>query len=327
MRFLATRVRVVDQVAFADAGRRLVAAGTNIPVLRYRPDNRGIEVWDTPGGDAPVGRLFPDSVIAGFAVNPAGRWLYAGTGYDRDEIEESHYFAVDLADGEPVRMGLRGGNALTLRVHNSGEWLVGFGYLSTWQSKRLVRWRQPADGPPVKDWEWRPPSAREYAAHVACDPDGSRIVTQDRESGKMVVDQVYEFAVRDPASGKVREKIPLPGRKVEQLLVSPDGAWLVIRAGPSLLVWNARDLRAKPRKVKGNIRGHFTDLAFHPSGKYLAATSNDATVKLFDTAMWEPAKTFTWDVGKMRSIAFSPDGTLAAAGSDSGKVVVWDVDV
>ena len=39
------------------------------------------------------------------------------------------------------------------------------------------------------------------------------------------------------------------------------------------------------------------------------------------------AKTFTWNIGKMRSIAFSPDGTLAAAGSDSGKVVVWDVDV
>src|SRR5207253_1850182 len=33
------------------------------------------------------------------------------------------------------------------------------------------------------------------------------------------------------------------------------------------------------------------------------------------------------EVRKMRSIAFSPDGALAAAGSDTGKVVVWDVDL
>jgi len=70
-----------------------------------------------------------------------------------------------------------------------------------------------------------------------------------------------------------------------------------------------------------------TNIAFHPSGKYLAATSNDATVKLYDTTTWQVAKTFTWNIGRMRSIAFSPDGMLAAAGSDTGKVVVWDVDV
>jgi WD40 repeat protein len=50
-------------------------------------------------------------------------------------------------------------------------------------------------------------------------------------------------------------------------------------------------------------------------------------VKFSDTTIWNVARTFTWDIGRMRSVAFSPDGALAAAGSDRGKVVVWDVDL
>ena len=91
-------------------------------------------------------------------------------------------------------------------------------------------------------------------------------------------------------------------------------------------MWDASDLTSKPRELRNNGRSHFTGVAFHPSGRFLAATSNDATVKLYDTATWQVAKTYTWDAGRMRSVAFSPDGSLAAAGSDTGKVVVWDVD-
>jgi WD40 repeat protein len=94
-----------------------------------------------------------------------------------------------------------------------------------------------------------------------------------------------------------------------------------------LYVYNARNLNGKPTFVRPHGRHHFTGVAFHPSGRYLAATSNDATVKLYDTNTWEVARTFTWNIGRMRSIAFSPDGALAAAGSDTGKVVVWDVDL
>jgi WD40 repeat protein len=70
----------------------------------------------------------------------------------------------------------------------------------------------------------------------------------------------------------------------------------------------------------------YTGLAFHPSGRWLAAASNDETVKFYDTESWQVAKTFTFRIGRMRSVAFSPDGTLAAAGSDTGQVVLWDVD-
>ena len=81
------------------------------------------------------------------------------------------------------------------------------------------------------------------------------------------------------------------------------------------------------RRIKNDSRKYFTGLAFHPSGRYLAAVSNDTTVKLYETESWDVATTYKWDVGRLRSVAFSHDGLLAAAGSSSGNVVVWDVDL
>jgi hypothetical protein len=39
------------------------------------------------------------------------------------------------------------------------------------------------------------------------------------------------------------------------------------------------------------------------------------------------AQTYSWAVGRLRSVCFSPDGMRAAVGSDTHKVVVFDVDV
>jgi hypothetical protein len=50
-------------------------------------------------------------------------------------------------------------------------------------------------------------------------------------------------------------------------------------------------------------------------------------VKLYDTATWKLARAFDWGVGRLRSVAFSPDGMLGAAGGVKGEVVVRDVDL
>ena len=47
-------------------------------------------------------------------------------------------------------------------------------------------------------------------------------------------------------------------------------------------------------------------------------------MRLYDTARWELARTLTFDAGKLRCVAFSPDGLVAAAGGD--RLAVWDVD-
>jgi hypothetical protein len=50
-------------------------------------------------------------------------------------------------------------------------------------------------------------------------------------------------------------------------------------------------------------------------------------VKLYDTATWAAVEVLNRDIVRLRSVAFSPDGMLAAAGGDKGKIVVWDVDL
>jgi WD40 repeat protein len=107
--------------------------------------------------------------------------------------------------------------------------------------------------------------------------------------------------------------------------VSPDGTLIAV-SKTTISAWSGSDLSCAPQEIRNDNRKHFTGVTFHPSGRYLAATSNDTTVKLYNAATWEVDRVLTWNIGRLRSIAFSPDGMLAAAGSDTGKVIVWDVD-
>lgn len=126
---------------------------------------------------------------------------------------------------------------------------------------------------------------------------------------------------------ELRRSNALAGELTEWAL-SPDGALAACRYTVWVHVYPLRAAFTKPLATLRNTnRKEFTGIAFHPSGKYLAVTSNDETVKLYDTATWDVAHTFTWKIGRMRSVCFSPDGALAAAGSDKGQVVVWDVDL
>ncbi len=132
---------------------------------------------------------------------------------------------------------------------------------------------------------------------------------------------------RDTRTGQVLSEAGANRDILGRLLLSPDRGLVACRRGTSLAVARADDLGADPVKIRNDSRKEFTGLAFHPSGRFLAATSNDATVKLYDTSTWTLAQAFNWDIGRLRSIAFSPNGMLAAAGGDKGKIVIWDMDL
>jgi len=137
-----------------------------------------------------------------------------------------------------------------------------------------------------------------------------------------------QLVIRHLKSGEVADEWQVQMSTQSRTALSPDDRWLAYPNLNTVVILDLPTRRAQSAYLLTKLDGrHFTGLAFHPSGRFLAATSNDATVKLYDTSNWSLATTYTWDIGRMRSVAFSPDGLLAAAGSDTGKVVVWDVDV
>jgi WD40 repeat protein len=169
-----------------------------------------------------------------------------------------------------------------------------------------------------------------------------------RESARMFVAMEYKFNIGEPigrhpndwlvvrstADGTElgREKLKKEAQSVFEragplwLATHPAGDCLAFPTRDRIGLWRLNGPRV-PATVANTSRSLFTAVAFHPGGKYLAATSNDKTVKFYDTTSWKLAKSYTWAVGKLRAVAFSPDGMLAATVGDTGKIVIWDVDV
>jgi hypothetical protein len=157
--------------------------------------------------------------------------------------------------------------------------------------------------------------------------DGSCFVLLEISYDPVARQGSYILVTRRTGTGETIGESEISTDPILQLTSSPGGQFVAGFRNTRLFIWPVEQPAKGIAQLRTGNKKEFTSLAFHPSGRFLAATSNDQTVKLYDTTSWELAKTFTWDIGRMRSIAFSPDGTLAAAGSDTGKVVVWDVDL
>jgi WD40 repeat protein len=155
-------------------------------------------------------------------------------------------------------------------------------------------------------------------------PEQDRFLLLERKTTPYFHAPVY--VTRDLRTGATLAEIRPPGNPFINPLPAPTGRLLVARKGARITVSHTDNLGADPVVIRNESGKEFTGLAFHPSGRYLATSANDAIVKVYDTTTWNPVRAFHWDIGRLRSVTFSPDGMLAAAGGDRGKMVVWDVD-
>jgi WD40 repeat protein len=294
----------IDQLAFAPDGRSLAT-----PVR-----GRIIMLWTAlASGARPEVVTLPDGGATRLTFGPSGT-LFAGN----DQL-----FAVDLASRAAVRVPTDKWHSVGFGASPDGTRLVVSEYPPDGETTRLTCW-------PVGDFA-EPLWQTTVRAHVYLPPlfPAAGDVFVQSESTRDPGTRHWRSlrVLRSLATGAALDSSKPLIEHPERIALSPDGSHFAIRVRERVYVYPGAGGWEVVQSVTNDSKKHFTGIAFHPSGRHLAATSNDATVKLYDTTTWEVIRTFTWDIGRMRSITFSPDGTLAAAGSDTGKVVVWDVDV
>jgi WD40 repeat protein len=64
-------------------------------------------------------------------------------------------------------------------------------------------------------------------------------------------------------------------------------------------------------------------VSFSPDGSRLASSSQDRTVKVWDTATGQEVLSLKGNGVPVWGVAFGPDGRLLASGSDEGTIMMW----
>lgn len=291
-------------LAFTPDGKQLIVGQSTGPLDAWAlPSGNRVQLLDKDAGANPI-----------LAVHPSGLCAFI--------VNNQTLVRVSLT-GQPVRRLVAVGTAMI--ISPTGDWIITRSARDPVRPKRLLGFRCDPDGNPCGDWaahgEWEVELQPDEAIHDETPYEfvgGDRFVTKGRKSDTLLI--------RDTATGELRATVECPSRYTSVTAVSRDGRRFAMMGSDKLYLWDTATW-GKPVRVSGVSNNWIVAMAFHPTRPILATIQQEQTmVKFLDADTGKPVAKFKWKLGELTSVAFSPDGTLAAAGSVSGKIVVWDVD-
>jgi WD40 repeat protein len=311
------------RLVFSPDGRYLAAG-----------DNRILYVWDLAAGSKHL--WYRVCILSrGFVFAPDGTAIvggYEGSFQQYDVRTGDEVYVPFLGRFNPSQFSQDGRFALA--ATSEPEYEVG----PDWQTGRLtLRAARNSSGTWAEAWQ------RELYYHPCGDNDPGY--------SHLVFSTAGQFVVRVHPYG--RTAFPMPMTHIV-LLDTETGS--DVRVDPNLRQWRGElpkspsKAAAGPTGVTAFLKGrnlyavdstkvdasavkrvnastkHFTDLAFSHDGTRLATTSNDTAATIWDATIWEVRRRYAWDIGRLRVVCFASDGLRCAAASDTGRIVVWDLD-
>lgn len=331
MQVLTSNFRWLYQLAYSWDGAHLFATSQD-----GGWDDTGMDRWEL-GGDGRAETIGGFARARDFGVMPDGRLIVCAHRLETDDAPNMPIvLVVDPSGAEPpwqfpatyfpfeVVVSPLGDRVLVRGHHYQGR-----GY----QPKHrdfLLSYRLPLQHSPKPEWrETIRKLPGGWSADVwsyQFDPSGQRVLSI--ESTDLAVGPARWVARwRSATTGKSHGKaIQLTNGLAFFPHLVAGGTRCVEVYKETISAYPLSDPSARiTRRVKGS-RKQFNGIAVHPDGRRVFATNNDGTVREYDAVTLQELRAYEWKVGKLLCVAVAPDGLTAAVGSDTGKVVVWDLE-
>jgi WD40 repeat protein len=322
-----------DDDAHQNGIGRILVAGD---VVITGSDDHTIRIWDAATGKQRL-KLAHGSYVRALALSPDGTKFVSSSPDDTVCL-------WDVATGRKI---------YTLPGHRGGRHAVGFTpdgkYSLSWGDDLYLRKWDVSNGKAILEHRLRPTGVK-----IPDDDDerarlpmffmlGEGTFSPD---GKLfILDAGGQFHVFDVATGKDLHQIANEGSSVISLAVSPDSKMLLASAWGKPVETKLTDGRIRHSSAKnhpvclwelasGRLRqqillreGGAGPVAFSADGRFFATATHkpDQRIRLWDVARGEEVGSLSGFRGRVRSLAFSPDGKRLISGMDDTTALVWDL--
>jgi WD40 repeat protein len=273
-----------------------------------------VEFWTLEAGKIEHTYRFGEfDKLYSLLFHPDGRWALIGASVGLEFLDVTTWKAQP---GPTMRLSHpKCGLSPDGRVLIAGQSAREMGALQAWRVGQV----------PLAEPFWlRGPQEWVFYISLALCPDGRQVAVSVKDG---VTHPGESIQVLDTTSGKVTRVIPHdPADPIRQIAFTADGTTVLIRCDSRTIKAFEVATGFPAGELVHPRRSFVTSLAVHPGGQAIATCRNDGMVWFWEPTTFQPIRTFDWKLGKLVSVAFSPDGLLAAAGTEDGQIVVWDLD-